>query len=177
MRQITNEGYFFCNFSLVICLILDTMKSFSKKVIKSKLVNKWTPYLFCKQTWPKSLYISIGQSAELIWSKVIVKQIKYTWLVICLIFETVKKKYPSLVICLIFDTMKIIGVLAYITFDQINISPLPTLIYRLIDHAYLQNKYGAHILNIFESIIISGKLFNVSNMTQITNEEYFVIFW
>ena len=71
-------------------------------------------------------------------------------------------------IWLIFDPMKIIGVLAYITFDQIDISPLPTLIYKLIDHVYLQNKYGAHILNSFDSITILVKLFIVPNMVQIT---------
>ena len=120
------RGIFFCNISLVIWLIFDPMKSFIKIIIISKLFNKWTPYLFCKQTWPKSLYFSIGQSNKLIWSKVIVKQKKYPWLVICLIFETMKKstphwwfglyliqwnlspekKYPSLVIWLIFGTMK-----------------------------------------------------------------------
>ena len=73
--------------------------------------------------------------------------------------------------------MKIIGVLAYITFDQIDISPWPTLIYKLIDHVYLQNKYGAHILNSFDSITILVKLFIVPNMVQITNEEYFCYFF
>ena len=101
------RGIFFCNLSLVIWLIFDPMKSFIKIIIISKLFNKWTPYLFCKQTWPKSLYFSIGQSNKMIWSKVIVKQKKYPWLVICLIFETMKQKYPSSVIWLIFDTMKI----------------------------------------------------------------------
>ena len=41
-----------------------------------------------------------------------------------------------------------------IIFDYINLSPWPILIYNLYYYVCLQNKYGAHILNSFDFIII-----------------------
>ena len=58
-----------------------------------------------------------------------------------------------------------------ITFDHINLALWPILIYKLFGHVCLQNKYGAHLLNSFDFMIILEKLFIVSNMRQITNEK------
>ena len=58
-----------------------------------------------------------------------------------------------------------------ITFDHINLALWPILIYKLFGHVCLQYKYGVHLLNSFDFIIILEKLFNVSNMRQITNEK------
>ena len=129
-------GVFFCNISLVIWLIFDPMKSFIKIIIISKLFNKWTPYLFCKQTWPKSLYFSIGQSNKLIWSKVIVKQKKVSLIGDLSHIWDNEKKVP------------LIGDLAHIWDNEKKVPLIGDL---------------AHIWynNFFTKILIKSKLFNI----------------